>query len=129
MYYLLPSSNFNFTKLDSCILPSNYSFTNSSVGASSYIWTFDTIANSIQSDPFFTFNSDGIYEVKLLAINSSGCSDSSINFVNVSPIPNADFSIDTTIGCEPFTAIFNNNSQNASFYNWDFNDGNIGAFT
>ena len=42
--------------------------------------------------------------------------------------PNADFSIDTTIGCEPFTAIFTNNSQNASFYNWDFNDGNIGAF-
>ena len=124
----VPNSDFSFTKLDSCILPSNYSFINSSSGSSSYIWTFDTIANSIQSDPFFTFNNDGIYEVKLLAINSSGCSDSSINFVNVSPIPNADFSIDTTIGCEPFTAIFTNNSQNASFYNWDFNDGNIGAF-
>ena len=26
---------------------------------------------------------------------------------------------------QPFSS---NNSQNASFYNWDFNDGNVGAF-
>ena len=37
-------------------------------------------------------------------------------------------SVLTTIGCEPFTAIFTNNSQNANFYNWDFNDSNMGAF-
>ena len=76
--------------MDSCIFPSNYSFTNISQGASSYIWTFDTIANSIQSDPFLLLIAMVFTKSKLLAINSSGCSDSSIDFINVSPIPNAD---------------------------------------
>ena len=124
----IPSANFSYNKMDLCVLPSNYSFTNNSVGAINYIWTFDSIANSIQTDPIFTFINDGIYEVSLLATNSEGCSDSSINFINVSPIPIADFNLDTTIGCEPFNAIFNNTSQNANFYNWDFNDGNTGTF-
>ena len=124
----IPNSDFTYNKLDSCILPSNYSFTNNSSSSNTYIWTFDTIANSIQSNPFFTFNSDGIFEIKLLAINNSGCTDSSISFVNVNPIPNADFLIDSTIGCQPFNVIFNNNSQNSSFYNWDFGDGNTASF-
>ena len=124
----VPNSDFTYNKLDSCILPSNYSFTNNSSGSNTYIWYFDTIANSIQPNPFFTFNSDGVFEIKLLSINNSGCIDSSINFINVNPIPNADFSIDTSIGCEPFNVIFNNNSQNSSFYNWDFGDGNTASF-
>ena len=108
----VPQVSFNYSKLDSCILPSNYSFTNTSSGATSYLWTFDTIANSIQNNPFFSFNDDGIYQVTLLANNSLGCSDSVINYINVSPIPIADFSLDTTIGCEPFNAIFTNNFFN-----------------
>ena len=124
----VPYSDFTYNKLDSCILPSNYSFTNNSTGSNSYIWTFDTIANSIQPNPFFTFNSDGVFEIKLLSINNSGCVDSSINYINVSPIISADFTTDTSIGCEPFNVIFNNNSQNSSFYNWDFGDGNTATF-
>ena len=124
----VPYSDFTYNKLDSCILPSNYSFTNNSTGSNSYIWTFDTIANSIQPNPFFTFNSDGVFEIKLLSINNSGCVDSSINYINVSPIISADFTTDTSIGCEPFYVIFNNNSQNSSFYNWDFGDGNTATF-
>ncbi len=124
----VPNSDFTYNKLDSCILPSNYSFINNSSGSNTYIWYFDTIANSIQPNPFFTFNSDGVFEIKLLSINNSGCIDSSISFINVNPIPNADFSIDTSIGCEPFNVIFNNNSQNSSFYNWDFGDGNTASF-
>lgn len=124
----VPYSDFTYNKLDSCILPSNYSFTNNSTGSNTYIWTFDTIANSIQPNPFFTFNTDGIFEIKLFSINNSGCVDSSINYINVNPIISADFSTDTSIGCEPFNVIFNNNSQNSSFYNWDFGDGNTASF-
>ena len=124
----VPQVSFNYAKLDSCILPSNYSFTNTSTGGNSYLWSFDTIANSIQNNPFFSFNDDGIYQVSVLATNSLGCSDSAIDYINVSPIPIANFSLDTTIGCEPFNAIFTNNSQYSNFYNWDFNDGNTGSF-
>ena len=124
----VPYSDFTYNKLDSCILPSNYSFTNNSTASNSYIWTFDTIANSIQPNPFFTFNRDGVFEIKLLSINNSGCVDSSINYINVNPIISADFTTDTSIGCEPFNVIFNNNSQNSSFYNWNFGDGNTASF-
>ena len=80
--HVVPQVSFNYSKLDSCILPSNYSFTNTSSGATSYLWTFDTIANSIQNNPFFSFNDDGIYQVTLIANNSLGCSDSVINYIN-----------------------------------------------
>ena len=60
----VPNSDFTYNKLDSCILPSNYSFINNSTGSNNYIWYFDTIiANSIQPNPFFTFNSDGILKL------------------------------------------------------------------
>ena len=124
----VPEVSFNYIKLDSCIIPSNYAFTNTSSGGNSYLWTFDTIANSIQNSPVFTFNNDGIYKVSVLASNSLGCSDSAVDYINVSPIPIANFSLDSTIGCEPFNAIFTNNSQYSNFYNWDFNDGNTGSF-
>ena len=44
-------TDFNFTKLDSLFYP-QITVLKYFSGASSYIWTFDTIANSIQSDPF-----------------------------------------------------------------------------
>ena len=61
----VPQVSFNYAKLDSCILPSNYSFTNTSNGGNSYLWSFDTIANSIQNNPLFSFNNDGIYQVSV----------------------------------------------------------------
>ncbi len=124
----VPDVSFNFTKYDSCILPSNYGFTNTSSGASSYLWSFGQIGNSIQNNPTFTFTNDGIYDVKLIGLNSYGCSDSMISYINVLPIPNADFSLDQAVGCEPFSAIFLNTSQNTNYYNWDFGDGNTGSF-
>ena len=61
-------------------------------------------------------------------MNSFGCSDSMISYINVLPIPNADFSLDQSVGCEPFSAVFLNTSQNTNYYNWDFGDGNTGSF-
>ena len=81
----VPDVSFNFTKYDSCILPSNYGFTNTSSGASSNLWSFGQLANSIQNNPTFTFINDGIYEVKLIGLNSYGCSDSMISYINVLP--------------------------------------------
>ena len=124
----VPDADFTYTKFDSCVLPSNYLFTNSSSGASSYLWTFGSLANSIQSSPAFTFNNAGVYSIKLLASNNFGCSDSLIENINVAPIPIADFDLPNSIGCEPFSAIYVNGSQFANFYNWDFGDGNTGSF-
>ena len=124
----VPTADFSYTKFDSCVLPSNYSFDNLSSGASSYLWTFGNLANSIQPNPTFTFNNAGVYNIELLTTNSFGCTDNSVKVINVAPIPVADFSLQSSIGCEPFSAIFLNNSTNANFYNWNFGDGNSGSF-
>tara|TARA_B100001287_G_scaffold39143_1_gene28342 strand:+ start:123 stop:3935 length:3813 start_codon:yes stop_codon:yes gene_type:complete len=124
----VPYADFTFTKFDSCILPSNYFFTNLSIGASNYLWSFDSLANSIQTNSAFTFNNAGFYSVNLIASNNFGCSDALTRNINIDPIPVADFDLSSSIGCEPFSANYINNSQYANFYNWDFGDGNSGSF-
>ena len=47
----VPQVSYTYTKYDSCILPSNYGFTNTSSGATSYLWSFGQLANSIQTNP------------------------------------------------------------------------------
>ena len=65
----IPNADFSYNKMDVCVFLQIIVLQIISVGAINYIWTFDTIANSIQTDPIFTFNNDGIYEVSLLATN------------------------------------------------------------
>ena len=124
----VPQADYSYIKYDSCILPSSYGFTNNSNGASSYLWNFSTLSSSLQTDPTFIFYNDGIYDVELIAFNNEGCTDTIIHYINVHPIPEASFNLVSSVGCEPFSSIFINNSQNSNFYNWDFGDGNTGSF-
>ena len=125
----IPQVDFSYFKQDTCVLPSNYLFTNLSSGGDFFTWTFDSLGNDIQKDSTsFIFNNNGTYQVSIVGENISGCKDSTAKVVTVNSKPVAIFTLDTTIGCEPFSAIFTNNSQNSNYYNWDFNDGSTGSF-
>ena len=124
----VPDASFNYTKYDSCILPSNYGFTNTSTSANSYLWDFGGLASSIMNNPTMSFQNAGFFDVSLIAYNVNGCTDTTTSTVNVLPIINADFTLVDNIGCEPFEAVFLNSSQYASYYSWDFGDGNTGSF-
>ncbi len=56
--------------------PLNVDFTNSSQGASSYLWDFGDSNSSSDENPSYTFTEIGTYEVKLTATNEYGCFDS-----------------------------------------------------
>lgn len=60
-------------------------FTNSSTGASSFIWDFDDATTSTSISPTHTFPNDnpGTYEVMLIAISAEGCVDTSYQIVVV----------------------------------------------
>lgn len=58
-------------------------FTNSSTGAASYIWTFDSEGNSVNEEPSFTFDADGSYSVTLEAIGANGCSNFTSTMITV----------------------------------------------
>ena len=101
---------------------------NSSIvtGTLSYEWDFDGQGTSSTENPSFEFDSDGLFEVKLIA-TSGGCSDSMINSVRQFEIPVPNFM--TTGGCHNEDITFVNTStmpsgENVGAY-WDFTGDGI----
>lgn len=58
--------------------PLNVKFSNSSTGASSYLWKFNDKSSTTSSliEPSFTFNELGDYQVELISFGQLGCTDS-----------------------------------------------------
>ncbi len=91
-----------------------------------FLWNFGPVgfpATSTQQNPQgFIFNEPGVHNVKLV-ITDNGCvSDTFSAPIEVYPMPVADFTADTTEGCEPFGAQFIDLSQNVGgtlTYNWN----------
>jgi PKD repeat protein len=95
------------------------SFTNTSVNAVSYAWSYSDGGSSTMQNPTHTFAGDGTYSVTLTATNPCGTSTSVQSVVIVTP-PTAAFSATPSSGCAPLTVQFNNSSSaNSSSYTWD----------
>ena len=61
------------------------SFTNTSIGGATFLWSFGDPLKSTSTDqnPVFTYPSDGNYTVKLLVTTAGGCKDSLTKTVNI----------------------------------------------
>lgn len=110
----------------------NVNFTNNSIGGTIYTWDFgDGSATVSTSDPGHIFenlstSSNVVYPTKLIVENAFGCKDSVTQNISVFPRTMADFSA-TVPTCAPFNIQFNNNSQGATTYAWDFGDSQTSA--
>lgn len=93
---ILPSPIADFTYAPehiSNISPTVY-FTDQSVDAAKWKWTFGNFGNSIQQNPSFTFPDTGLHEVRLVVFHESGCTDTLAKLLDVIPevsywLPNA----------------------------------------
>jgi len=102
-------------------------FTNQSLNANSYSWSFQggnpsdtTIAN-----PVVVYNTPGIYHVQLIAYGNSTSDTLSINaLIYVSQNTVASFNCPDTVFLPNAFVVFNNTSTNCLTYYWDFGDGN-----
>ncbi|MCB9189687.1 MAG: gliding motility-associated C-terminal domain-containing protein [Flavobacteriales bacterium] len=102
---------------------------NSDIGVTyEYDINCDGVYESSTSNSSFnyTFTQAGTYDVCMNVISAAGCSTlvSNNNFIEVYPVPVADFSTDpssTTILTPEITLI--DNSTGANTYDWDFGDG------
>ncbi|TVR77751.1 MAG: PKD domain-containing protein [Chitinophagaceae bacterium] len=128
----LPTPAFTASPTTGCA-PLTVSFTDQSVANSgtinSWTWDFGDGTISTQQNPTHTYNAVGNYTVTLVVRNSFNCNSSiaQSNFIQVTPFPQANFSIDSTFFCEvPATVNFTNLSTgpSATSYFWDFGDGN-----
>jgi len=107
--------------------PLDVAFTNQSEHASLYLWNFNDGMSSVATDPTHTFSNgsdvDASFRVRLIATNSSSCSDTTYQNIVVHPIPKTSFDMSYLPGCSPVPATFTNKTIGAISYLWDFDDG------
>jgi len=116
-----PTVNFSRQPGTGCA-PLTVQFNNLSGGATSYLWSFPggTPASSTEANPVVVYTQAGTYDVILTATNIFG--SSAINqsgSITVNGPPTAAFTTEANLT----TISFQNNSQGASQYSWQFGDG------
>jgi PKD repeat protein len=105
-------------------------FANTSTNADYYQWDFADGASSSLMNPFHSFrnftNTIRTYKTQMIARSKYYCADTITRDILVYPYLKADFAVDRTEGCAPFTIRVTNNSLGGSgikTYSWNFGDG------
>jgi PKD repeat protein len=122
-----PVAQFTQTSVVSCA-PTIVNFIDSSSGATSWNWDFGNGNHSVLENPTHVYNIPGTYDVTLVVSDSTGCSDTLIRpqLVHITGSI-ADFEVQSTSGCSPWTVQFADSSISAFNWLWNFGDGNISS--
>ena len=118
----------NFSGINSCFNSINQ-FTNQSTisGLDTILqwnWNFGDGSSSSLQNPSHQYPAAGNYQVKL-NINSTYCTDSITQNIEVYPLPTPNFTFNPNSGCAPLVVEFTNASTGTSTSNWNFGDGSI----
>lgn len=101
---------------------------NHSVSSSSNftsIWDFGDSTKTTEKDPAHIYSAKGTYTLKLTITNADGCSSSMSAKVTVADeIPVAKFIYNKAVVCPREEVTFTDQSENATFWCWDFGDDN-----
>ena len=116
-----PTASFTAQPMTGCS-PLTVQFNNTSANTpTDFLWSFPggAPASSTQENPTVTYNLSGSYDVQLIVSNDVG-SDTLVlqNLIEVFNNPVADFNF----SINGLTVQFDNNSQNADSFNWNFGD-------
>lgn len=123
----LVQSAFNANITSSCE-NLNVQFSNQSVNALSYFWLFGDGSGSAETLPQHKYSNTGSYNVKLIAYDQYGCSDTTekVRFIEVFEVPKAAFTYNPAAPRQPDTKVsFIDQSFIGSGplnYQWSFGD-------
>ncbi|MBL0341053.1 MAG: PKD domain-containing protein [Bacteroidetes bacterium] len=108
-----------------CTPPGTVSFTDPTLGSSSWLWNFGDGATSTVKNPTYSYTTPGIYTVTLTANMNGGCSQviNPYAIINVIPFIYSPITSVIVSPCGPYTVNFNNGTLNVASYLWDFGDG------
>ncbi len=128
----MPQPNAIFgTNTDVGCSPLNLQFNNISLGLpDSYTWDFGNGATGnnglgLFTQQFVTGTSDTTFTIMLAVANECGV-DTAYHTITVLPnIVNAFFNVNSPSGCVPHVVNFSQFSTGATFYSWNFGDGNV----
>ncbi|MEO0552458.1 MAG: PKD domain-containing protein [Bacteroidota bacterium] len=87
---------------------------------SSWEWNFDNQGSSSDSIAFFDFEEAGSFNIGLQVITENGCEFGVQEQVTVNMAPQAIFNVSSMFGAPPLQIDFENLSQNATNYLWNF---------
>jgi PKD repeat protein len=121
------SVGFKIDQSKGCV-PYTVQYTNTSIGASFYQWTFPggTPSSSTEQNPLVVYNNPGLFEAVLLAGNSTDTAFVvGADKIEVLAVPEGDY----TSAVSGSDVYFTNQSKFGSDYQWDFGDGNTSVET
>lgn len=88
-----------------------------------YVWNGPGATNpSFINSTVWTNRSPGWY---YFSVSDDVCTDSDSVQIEIKDAPVAIISADPLAGCAPFNVVFENNSENATSYQWNFGDGTV----
>ncbi len=104
-------------------------FTDESGGSpTAWAWDFGDGGTASVQNPSHTFNTAGVWHIKLVATNSCGADSLTINNMIIAtfpPAPVAAFNFAPSSGCAPLLVDFSDQSTGTvTDWAWDFGDGN-----
>ena len=104
-------------------------FTNSSTGATSYLWDFGDGTADTSPNPSHDYQTGGIYTVTLHAYSANGCVTTVVrnNYIRVLE-PKANFTGTPLIGCPGMTVSFSTSVSQVGTVNWQWSFGD-GTFS
>ncbi len=131
----LPTPTFAIQE-DTVCYGTDINLTNTKQANTTYNWTFGdaTTSNSQNATLAKTYNSDGVFTIKLDAESQFGCKNDSSKIVRIKPMPAVSFT--TSDKCEDSTVTFSTTvnstpagaaALNAPTYHWDFDNTNANA--
>lgn len=113
----------NFTYTPTCF-GTGVAFQNTSVDDVSWFWDFGNGFVSTQENPSgILYNSDGTFNVTLVAMNAEGCGDTVTNPIDVLPRPIADFQVDNICAGTDVTFTDNSTISTGSIISWFWDFG------
>ncbi len=123
-----PEALFTVDTVRGCPLDT-FQFTDLSYGGiESWEWTFlgGTANDSTIANPFVYYTNPGIYDVQLRVTNPEGSDrETKRSYISVDTLPTAGYTFSTSAN----TVTFNNSSNFADSYLWDFGDGTTSTDT
>lgn len=123
--FAVPAAAFTIPEPYHCGFPVNIQLTNTSTGASGYVWNFGNGTGSTNNNPSTQYSTDGTYIISLAASNQNGCVDTVIDSFTVYPVPSiSSIDILPAEGCQPLPVDFLANGTNVNHLFWNFGDGN-----
>lgn len=121
-------AEFTNTPVPNCA-PADVFFTNASINGISYEWDFgDGSPISTLQDPAHTFINTSLFiqnfNVQLVALSASGCSDTVVHVISVNPQLVLSLIANPDSGCSPLSVDFPQSANDGAVtWFWDFGDG------